>query len=99
MVFFRLPLAAPHLVWLILWGIVVFLAAVVNWFITLFRGRSATALHRFNSAYVRYQTHVYAFFELAANPFPGFTGKAAATRSTSRSLRPSARTVGSPASG
>ena len=76
MVFFRLPLAAPHLVWLILWGIVVFLAAVVNWFITLFRGRPATALHRFNSAYVRYQTHVYAFLELAANPFPGFTGKA-----------------------
>jgi Domain of unknown function (DUF4389) len=49
---------------------------VVNWFVTLFRGRPAGPLHRFNSAYVRYQTHVYAFLELGANPFPGFTGKA-----------------------
>jgi len=75
MVFFRFPLAVPHLVWLVLWGIVAFFAALVNWFITLFRGRPAEPLHRFLSAYVRYQTHVYAFLQVAANPFPGFTGR------------------------
>jgi hypothetical protein len=73
-VFFRLLLAIPHFVWLILWAIAAIVAAVVNWFATLFAGRSPQALHRFLSAYVRYQTHVYAYVLLAANPFPGFTG-------------------------
>ncbi len=75
-VFFRLPLAVPHLVWLTLWGIAAWLAAIASWFATLARGRSPAALHRFLAAYVRYQTHVYAFLFLAANPFPGFTGRA-----------------------
>ena len=38
--FFRLPLCFPHLVWLALWGVVAFLAAVLNWFATLAMGRS-----------------------------------------------------------
>ena len=38
--------------------------------------RAADALHRFLSAYVRYQVHVYAFLGLVGNPFPGFTGTA-----------------------
>jgi hypothetical protein len=74
MVFFRLPLAIPHLVWLVLWSVVVFFAVVANWFVTLFRGRPAEPLHRFLTRFTRYQTHVYAFLGLAANPFPGFTG-------------------------
>ena len=75
-VFFRLLLAIPHIVWLLLWGIVVVLAAIVNWFATLFGGRSPDGLHRFLAAYLRYQTHVYAFLSLTANPFPGFVGTA-----------------------
>ena len=51
-------------------------------------------------AYVRYQTHVYAFLQLVGEPVPGLHRQGrAATRSTSRSIRPSARTAGSPASG
>jgi Domain of unknown function (DUF4389) len=73
-VFFRLPLAIPHILWLLLWGIVVVFAVVANWFVTLFRGTPASALHRFVSRYVRYQLHVYAFLYLVANPFPGFVG-------------------------
>ncbi len=64
----------PHLVWLALWGIVVFLAVLVGWFATLVTGRLPEALHRFIGAYVRYDTHVIAFLFLVANPFPGFTG-------------------------
>lgn len=73
-VFFRLPLAIPHLVWLALWGILALLAAVVNWIATLATGTSPAWLHRFLSAYVRYQLHVTAFLYLVGNPFPGFVG-------------------------
>ena len=75
-VFFRLPLVFPHLVWLTLWGVLSLFAAIVNWAATLVRGRPPAALHRFLSAYLRYQAHVYAFISLIANPFPGFAGSA-----------------------
>ncbi|MHB8235119.1 MAG: DUF4389 domain-containing protein [Solirubrobacteraceae bacterium] len=74
-VFFRLLLALPHLIWLQLWGILVLVCAILNWFATLFAGRSPQWLHRFLGAYLRYANHVYAFLYLIANPFPGFVGK------------------------
>jgi hypothetical protein len=75
-VFFRLPLFIPHYVWLYLWSYAAFLVGVLNWFATLIMGRPPRPFHRFLSAYIRYQFHVYAFVSVAANPFPGFTGKA-----------------------
>jgi hypothetical protein len=74
LVFFRILLLLPHLVWLILWTAVAFLVAIVNWLATLVRGIAPQPLHRFLAAYVRYTIHVLAFAYLAANPFPGFTG-------------------------
>jgi Domain of unknown function (DUF4389) len=74
-VFFRLLLAIPHLIWLSVWGIAAYLAAIVNWFATLINGVSPEELHRFLAAYVRYQNHVYAYLFLIADPFPGFTGE------------------------
>ena len=74
-VFFRLILAIPHLIWLILWGILVFFAAIANWLATLIGGQSPAGLHDFLAAYVRYQTHVYAYLFLIADPFPGFLGR------------------------
>ena len=73
-VFFRLPLAIPHLVWLTLWGVLALVVAILTWFATLFTGTPPASLHRFLSRYVRYGLHVYAFLFLAANPFPGFAG-------------------------
>jgi hypothetical protein len=73
-VFFRLLLAIPHFVWLLLWGIAVFFALIANWFATLFGGTPPRGLHNFLSSYLRYQTHVLAFVQLVANPFPGFAG-------------------------
>jgi hypothetical protein len=73
-VFFRLPLAIPHIVWLLLWSIAAFFAAIANWFVTLVRGTPAPGLQAFLTRYVRYQLHVYAFLYLVANPFPGFDG-------------------------
>jgi hypothetical protein len=75
-VFFRLPLAVPHLIWLLLWGVAAFFAAIANWFVTLFRGTPARRLHAFLARFVRYQLHVYAFLYLVGNPFPGFDGAA-----------------------
>lgn len=72
--FFRLLLALPHFVWLVLWTIPAYLAAILNGIVALVRGRSAQPLHRFLAAYIRYLTHVMAFVLLVANPFPGFTG-------------------------
>jgi hypothetical protein len=74
-VFFRLLLALPHLIWLQLWGIAMLVCAILNWFATLFAGRSPQWLHSFLAAYLRYANHVYAFLYLIANPFPGFVGK------------------------
>jgi hypothetical protein len=74
-VFFRALLAIPHLIWLLLWGIVAYFAVIASWFATLFRGTSPDSLHGFLAAYIRYQTHVYAYLFLVANPFPGFTGE------------------------
>jgi hypothetical protein len=73
--FFRFFLTVPHIVWLLLWGVLAFLAVVAQWFFALVTGRTASPLHRFLAAYVRYQTHVGAFLFLVANPFPGFTGR------------------------
>ncbi|HEY4348179.1 MAG TPA: DUF4389 domain-containing protein [Gaiellaceae bacterium] len=73
-VLFRLPLLIPHLVWLVLWTAVAFVAAVIQWFFTLAAGRPIGAFHRFLSRYVRYGFHVYAFGSLTANAFPGFAG-------------------------
>ena len=74
-VFFRLILAIPHVIWLLLWGIVATLAAIANWFATLVKGESPEGLHNFLATYLRYQTQVYAYILLIADPFPGFGGK------------------------
>ena len=76
-VFFRLLLAFPHFVWLLLWGIAGVLRAdreLVRDAVPrpLAAGRCTASSRR----YLRYQTHVYAFLQLVANPFPGFTGQA-----------------------
>jgi hypothetical protein len=73
-VFFRLVLAFPHLVWLTLWGVLALLGAIVNWVATLIAGTSPQWLHRFLSAYLRYQLQVSAYLYLIGNPFPGFVG-------------------------
>jgi Domain of unknown function (DUF4389) len=75
-VFFRLPLLFPHIVWFLLWSVLVLVLSIVNWLVTLIRGRVPTGFHRFLAAYVRYTTHLYAFGSLVANPFPGFAGAA-----------------------
>jgi hypothetical protein len=75
LVFFRLPLAIPHIIWLLLWTLAAFVVAVLTWFGALVTGRAPRPFHRFLARYVRYVTHLYAFLFMVGNPFPGFVGK------------------------
>jgi Domain of unknown function (DUF4389) len=74
-VLFRLLLAIPHFVWLLLWLVPALLAAVAAWFVALATGRVPNALHRFMAAYLRYSIHVIAFLYVVGRRFPGFTGR------------------------
>ena len=73
-VFFRILLVIPHFIWLALWGIAVWFAVLAAWLIGVFAGRVPEGLHGFTASYLRYLTHVNAYFSIAANPFPSFTG-------------------------
>jgi hypothetical protein len=73
-VFFRLFLAIPHLIWLVLWGIAAQTVAFVLWLAILIEGRAPAILHDFVAGYLRYTVHVGAYLLLAGNPFPGFRG-------------------------
>ena len=73
-VFFRLFLALPHFIWLALWGIAVFFAVIAAWFVGIFTGRVPDGIHGFIARWLRYVTHVNAYFSLAADPFPDFGG-------------------------
>ena len=70
----RWLLALPHLFVLSFWSIVAALVAVVDWLITLVRGRSPDGVHAWLARFVRYQAHVYAYTYLVADPFPSFRG-------------------------
>jgi hypothetical protein len=74
LVFFRLPLAIPHIIWLLLWSIAAIVVAVLTWIWALATGRPPRPFHRFLSRYLRYTTHLYAFLFMVGNPFPGFLG-------------------------
>ncbi|MDH4178596.1 MAG: DUF4389 domain-containing protein [Thermoleophilia bacterium] len=74
-VFFRLLLALPHIVWLVLWSLAAWTVAFPAWLVALFDGRLPRVFHDFLAAYVRYTVHVTAYLTLAANRFPGFRGR------------------------
>lgn len=71
-VFFRLLLTIPHFFWFGLFTIGALFIAFINWWATLFMGRSPKGLHDFLVGYIRYATHLFAYLFLAANPWPPF---------------------------
>jgi len=74
---FRLILAIPHFIWLFGWFfLAVVPVTIANWIATLIQGSPAPMLHRFVASYVRYAVHVVAYVSLAADPYPGFAGRA-----------------------
>lgn len=75
-VLFRLFLAIPHFVWIMLWSIAVVFVVFAAWIVALATGRVPEPLHAFLAAYVRYATHLIAFVYVIGRRFPGFTGRA-----------------------
>lgn len=75
-VFFRLLLAIPQVVVLVLWGIAAEIVLVIAWFAALFTGRVPDGLHRFLARFVRATTQVNAYVFLLADPWPPFDGPA-----------------------
>lgn len=75
LVFFRLPIAIPHIVWWLGWTLLALVTAILMWLCALVTGRPPRPFHRFIAAYLRYSTHLTAFIALVGNPFPGFVGK------------------------
>jgi uncharacterized protein DUF4389 len=73
-VFFRLIIAIPHLIWMMLWGIVAELAAIVAWFAALITGRVPDGLHDFLATYLRFYTRLSAYLFLLSDPYPPFGG-------------------------
>ncbi|HLX20691.1 MAG TPA: DUF4389 domain-containing protein [Gaiellaceae bacterium] len=74
-VFFRSLLAIPHFIWLWLWGIAALVATLIAWFAAVFTARVPDGIHTFLASYLRYETHVYAYASLTANPYPPFDGR------------------------
>jgi len=73
-VFFRLFLVLPHVLVLALWGLVAVPVALVNWVVTLAKGRTPDGLHAWNARFLRYFVHVSAYEYYVADPFPSFRG-------------------------
>lgn len=73
-VFFRLIIAIPHLIVLMLWGIVAEIVVIVAWFAALITGRVPDGLHGFLATYMRYYVRVSAYLFLLVDPFPPFSG-------------------------
>ena len=93
----RLILVIPHLIWLSLWGIVVFFAVIISWFATLFAGTTPIGLHNFIAQYLRYGVQVYGYLLFLADPYPA-SWATGPTPPTWWSRRRSRRTAGRPAS-
>jgi 2-(1,2-epoxy-1,2-dihydrophenyl)acetyl-CoA isomerase len=67
-------LVLPHWFVLAMWTYIALPVTVVNWFITLARGRPSEGVHAWTSRFIRYQAHVYAYIYLVADPYPSFRG-------------------------
>ena len=72
-VFFRLILAIPHLIVLVLWGIAAFFVAIAAWFAILFTGRYPRGLFDFVVGVGRWTNRVGAYaFLLVTDRYPPF---------------------------
>jgi 2-(1,2-epoxy-1,2-dihydrophenyl)acetyl-CoA isomerase len=71
---FRWLLGLPHLLLVALWTYLAILVGIVDWVITLVRGRPAAGLAGWTTRFVRYQAHVNSYLYYVADPYPSFRG-------------------------
>jgi len=71
----RWILVWPHLIWLALYTMVAIVMGLVNWIVTLIKGRPPERVHRWLTRFLRYSIYVYAYLYLFATPYPPFHGE------------------------
>ena len=71
-VFFRLIVAIPWYIWLSLYGIVAFLAAIGAWFAMLFTKRYPQGLYDFVAGYVKLSAQIGGWVLLVTDEWPPF---------------------------
>ncbi|HMC52987.1 MAG TPA: DUF4389 domain-containing protein [Acidimicrobiales bacterium] len=69
---FRLILAVPHLLFLVVLAIVSYLATILAWFAALVLGRVPEGMFGFLAGVVRYTTRLYAYSLLLTDRYPPF---------------------------
>ena len=82
-VFARLLLAIPHIAWILVWSVVVILAAIVGWVAALLTGRLPAGLHRFFCSYIRYSAHFFGYMTPSRRTRTRPSAATPPTRSTS----------------
>jgi Domain of unknown function (DUF4389) len=74
-VLFRALLAIPQILWALIWGSAMLALYPVLWLMVLFAARLDEDVHRFAARWLRYNTHLNAYLQLLANPYPRFLGR------------------------
>jgi hypothetical protein len=74
-VFFRLILAIPQSIWIVLWAIAASVVIFVAWIVGIVTGRIPDGLHSFLARYLRAYTQLNAYVFLLADPWPPFMGE------------------------
>jgi hypothetical protein len=73
-VFFRLILAIPLVIWLLVYGIVAQLAIIAAWLAIVITGHYPRGLYDFVAGYTRFATRTLAYTYLLSDPYPSFGG-------------------------
>jgi uncharacterized protein DUF4389 len=74
-VFFRILLAIPQLIWIVIWSIAASLVLLASWIAGLILGEIPEGMHNFNARFLRLNAHVNAYLFLLADPWPPFMGE------------------------
>ena len=74
-VLFRPLLAIPQVAWAVLWANAMLGLYPVLWLMVLFAARLDEDVHGFATRWLRYNTHLNAYLQLLANPYPRFLGR------------------------
>jgi hypothetical protein len=69
---FRLILAIPHLIVVQVWGYLMEILAVIEWFIILFTGKRNEGIWNLQWAWLGYYSRVYGYVDLLYDQYPAF---------------------------
>jgi hypothetical protein len=72
--FFRLLLAIPHFIVIVVWGIVMYVVVIVAWLVIVFTGGLPPGMYALIARFLMYTTQVYAYTTLLTDVYPEFGG-------------------------